>query len=516
MNLTIFIFTVLLLLIAEGTGAWTKRVLGIERRGYHAPVGFAFLLSVIEVLSLPALIMDLSFHWVIVVTCIVLAAGCVFLLFDLEDVRRSLFRWETLIVLACMALFIALSFRRGGVLTSPLEQDLSNKSVSALQAPKYQAYYHFAVCFAWLCNLPAKVFHIISPISLGQAEIYGLGMFYTAVSSMVIVDVVRRFHLKNHWFEFSLLVFLLLNGNYTAWSETNAWLGSSWLILFTAVSMLVCYSYVKSGNEQIKYLLLPVFGAGFACDNGFGLCSVAVLYGFLCYLLSVRKIRCLFDFFTFLIPLVLYVAVKSSDSWWWPLSWMLFFLYLWFSFRRYHRPLRRWIARTEEFLFDHGKLIMIGIIPALMTVFSLIITFVVKNSSLVSYSYYFQDFTEIPGIRDYIFLHSDIVEIILNIFRWGGAVCLYFLAEQPQDRMMRSILICTLVLFVNPLCTPAISYMTGPMFVYTFSVLFNPCTEGIMFLFVYRMFQWTVIGQWVLELTLCFGALFGLVGILLL
>ena len=81
--------------------------------------------------------------------------------------------------------------------------------------------------------------------------------------------------------------------------------------------------------------------------------------------------------------------------------------------------------------------------------------------------------------------------------------------------MVRSILLCTLILFVNPLCTPGISYFTGPMFAHTFSVLFNPCTEAIMFLFVYRMFQWTVIGQWVLELTLCSASLITLAGIVL-
>ena len=515
MYILIFLLSVLLLVIAEGTGAFAKRLLGIERKGYHAPIGFAFLMSVMQLLYFPAEIMGLSFHWIIVISSLVMTAGLVFLFFDLEDVKNSLFRWETMIVLLCVFLFLLTVFRREGVLGTSMETAFSLKPLSELKTPKYQGYYHFALYFAWLADLPHRLSASFPQVNVSAAEIYGLGLFYVLVSTMLIIDVVRGFKLKNHWFEFSLFAYLLLNGNYTAWSKNTAWLGTSWLILFTALSIMVAHSYLRDDNEQIKYLLLPVFGAGIACDNGFGLCAIAVLYGFMAYLFSIRKIRSLFDLFTFLIPLMLYIAVKSSDYWWWPLSWLLFFVYLWFSFRRYVRPLRRWIARGEEYMFDHYREIMYFAVPGLMVVFSLVLVFLIRNSRLISYTYYFSDFTAIDGMRDYIFLHSDIVEIILNIFRWGGLACLMYLAKEKQDCMVRSILLCTLILFVNPLCTPGISYFTGPMFAYTFSVLFNPCTEAMMFLFVYRMFQWTVIGQWVLELTLCFGALITLAGIVL-
>ena len=515
MYILIFLFTLALLGIAEGTGAWAKRMLGIDRTGYHAPVGFAFLLAVMQLLFYPAEIMGLSFRWIIVGSCLVLAAGLVFLFFDLPDVKKSLFRWETLIVLLTASMFIFLTMRGEGVLGNSMEQEFSSKLLSELQTPKYQGYYHFALCFAWLCDLPHRLIPSVPLVNISAAEIYGLGLFYVMVSTMLIVNVVRGFRLKNHWFEFSLFAYLLLNGNYTAWTQNTAWLGTSWLILFTALAIMVCHSYLRLENEQIKYLLIPVFGAGLACDNGFGLCAIAVLYGFMAYLFSIRKIRSLFDFFTFLIPLMLYIVVKSSEHWWWPLSWVLFLLYLWFSFRRYVRPLRRWIARAEEYFFDHYREIMFFGVPGVMVVFSVILVLLKKDSSLISYTYYFQDFTEVDGMRDYIFLHSDIVEIILNLFRWGGVVSLFLLAEEKQDSMVRTILLCTLILFVNPLCTPGISYFTGPMFAHTFSVLFNPCTEAIMFLYVYRMFQWTVIGQWVLEITLCSAALITLAGIVL-
>ena len=168
---------------------------------------------------------------------------------------------ETMIVLLCVFLFLLTVFRREGVLGTSMETAFSLKPLSELKTPKYQGYYHFALYFAWLADLPHRLSASFPQVNVSAAEIYGLGLFYVLVSTMLIIDVVRGFKLKNHWFEFSLFAYLLLNGNYTAWSKNTAWLGTSWLILFTALSIMVAHSYLRDDNEQIKYLLLPVFGA---------------------------------------------------------------------------------------------------------------------------------------------------------------------------------------------------------------------------------------------------------------
>ena len=46
------------------------------------------------------------------------------------------------------------------------------------------------------------------------------------------------------------------------------------------------------------------------------------------------------------------------------------------------------------------------------------------------------------------------------------------------------ILAVILIVFLNPLVTPAIVFLTGPMFFHTFHVLFNPFTEAVLFLYV--------------------------------
>ena len=511
MKAYIFALSFVLLLLAEGTGAWFKWILGIDRHGFNAPVGFALLLAASQVLYYPAQLFQYSFHWILVSTGIILIAAVFFVIYDLPDMKASLLRPDSLLVLGAGAVFIFLCAGHDVVSITPGDNPFP-KMMMDVKAPQFQGYFHFALAFARYLNLSCGFFGL-APVGYGAAQIYGMGLLYVLMSSMLIVDIVRRRELRNHWFEFALGIYLLMNGNYTAWNPDTAWLGRSWAVLFTTMAVYTGYRYLKEENEMTKYLWLPIMTAGLACDNSFGLSGIAVLYGFMVYLFSVHKIRSLFDLFTFVIPHVAYMAAVLASRWWPPLSVFLVMFYAWFSFRRYKRPIRRWIARAEEFCFDHYKELFLIAVPAVLTVASLIISAMQGWKGISSYTYYFSDFTEIDGMRDYLLIHSGILQIALNVFRWGGLVCLFWLAKEPCDRGIRVVLEAVLLVFLNPLCTPAISYMTGPMFIHTFHVLFNPFTEALLFLYVYRMFQWTVIGQWVLEILLCLGAFLGILGI---
>lgn len=503
--------SLVLLLLSEGTGAWFKRMLGIDRHGFNAPVGFALLLAVCQTLYYPAQIFNYSAHWIIVSTSIVLIAAFFFVIYDLADMKASLVRTDTLVVLAAAALFIALCSGYE-IVDISAAGPAAPVQMADIKAPQFQGYFHFALGWAHLINLPLKLMHLPA-VSQSGVQIYGLGILYVTISSMLIVDIVRRFGLRNHWFEFALGVYLLMNGNYTAWQPSAAWLGLSWSVLFTTMCVYTGYRYVKDGNEMHKYVWIPVLAAGLACDNSFGLSGFAILYGYMVYLFSVRKIRSLFDLLTFLIPHVVYCAAVLAVRWWRPLLWIIIVFYTWFSFRRYKKPLRRWIARTEEFCFDHYREIFLIGVPAVLAAASLVIGYLSGWKGMSSYLYYFSDFTEIDGMRDYLLIHSDLLQIALNIFRWGGLGCLIWMAKEPCDRSIRLMLLVILIVFLNPLVTPAIVFLTGPMFFHTFHVLFNPFTEAVLFLYVYRMFQWTVIGQWVLEILLCLSAFLGITGI---
>ena len=111
MKLYSYLATLVLLVIAEGTGAWLKRILGVDRSGFHAPTGFAFLFAVCQLFYYPAEILNLPMKFVAWVTGIVLIISILFVLYDLEDIAHSLFRRESLIILAIVAVAISLALR---------------------------------------------------------------------------------------------------------------------------------------------------------------------------------------------------------------------------------------------------------------------------------------------------------------------------------------------------------------------------------------------------------------------
>ena len=157
MKVLIYLASFLLLLLAEGTGAWLKRILGIGRNGYHAPIGFALLFSVCQLFYYPAEIFDWSMKAVVIITAIVLIASVVFVAYDLKDIFDAWFRKETLIILLAAALFIGISHFHN-VMASASEETFLAMKLSSIQAPQYQGYYYFTLAFSWFIEKLRLVF----------------------------------------------------------------------------------------------------------------------------------------------------------------------------------------------------------------------------------------------------------------------------------------------------------------------------------------------------------------------
>ncbi|MBO5554449.1 MAG: hypothetical protein J5941_02870, partial [Solobacterium sp.] len=144
MKAYIFALSLVLLLLAEGTGAWFKRILGIDRHGFNAPVGFALLLAVSQVLYYPVQLFQYSFHWILVSTGILLIAAVFFVLYDLPDMKASLLRRESLLVLAAGTVFVFLCTGHDVVSIAPGNVPFP-KMMGDVKAPQFQGYFHFAL-----------------------------------------------------------------------------------------------------------------------------------------------------------------------------------------------------------------------------------------------------------------------------------------------------------------------------------------------------------------------------------
>ena len=76
--------------------------------------------------------------------------------------------------------------------------------------------------------------------------------------------------------------------------------------------------------------------------------------------------------------------------------------------------------------------------------------------------------------------------------------------------MIQYIFLGMVVFFVNPLCLGVLTKITDMTNCsYSFEILFNPFTDVLIFFWIYTQFEWTVVGQWVLELSLLGCVLFG-------
>ena len=77
-------------------------------------------------------------------------------------------------------------------------------------------------------------------------------------------------------------------------------------------------------------------------------------------------------------------------------------------------------------------------------------------------------------------------------------------AKKKEDLFLKDFIIMMLIFFLNPLCTTLlVNTVAGIVFYRNFMTLFNPFTEIILFIYLYRFFEWNVIGQWILEIALC-------------
>ena len=508
---------ILLILISEGVGAWTLKTLKIEAKGFTAPIGFAMLLCVLQALYYSPQLWNLSFTWIIVISCIVLAAGVVLACMMHKEVWKHLFSKDMIVVIVCASLFLlalsrsaadysnmpALQFISGNINAAHLNMNMQMDTSGWL----FQGYYHFASFICWaLMGLENTVAGMQS-LSAESISVMGLGLVYSLISSMLIINLVRYLRFRNHWLGFCILIFSLLFTNFYYWKVTYAFSGDTYRSLFLAMMLYVIYRWCREDNEQIKYLLLIVIAAGLSVSGSFLFLSLEVLYCLAAFMFKKQKSRSLFDMFSFLGPVVAYgCAVLSAKNGWLALG--LAVLYGVFLFIRYQKYVRRIIWRLEDFFFEHAGLIFYILIPVTVTVGSLLVYFLVPDlSEVYGYARYFSNFKAGDSVKDYLFIYSDWLDNILNVLRWAGVILLFVFSKTDEDHFIKSLFLLMAILFLNPLCVVLLSStMTGTLYYRAFEIVFNPFTEVLILYSIYKVLEWQPLLQWVLELFLIAAA----------
>lgn len=502
--LNVLITAIFLVILSEGVGAWTLNILKIQNDGFNAPYGTAVIFSVLEIFYLPLMISHSSFNSCLVVTMIILVVAVVLWCLSLKYAWKNFFKLELLVVLISASLYTYLYVKYGEHIPSSDFNELSimvkNSSLNHIDLGDYrlQGYTLLGSLLSW-----------VFPTDMNIVA-YILGVYAEMISAMLALNIVKSFKLSNTWLKFTLICFVIFYSGFYSWKITGSFHGSNWRVIFIAEIIFVAYQWLKIGNEQIKYFMLFVTGAGMFCSSGFLMISIDIIYCIAVYLFRIQKIRSLFDLTTFMIPVVIYLFgwLYSYSK---ILSWILLLTYVFFCFYRYKRSVYHNMIWIENVLIEYAWQTFYIAIPLIFIICSFILRYGFPGLS-VPYSYYIQYFKTNP-MRSYMLLSKSPIDLLMMSIRWILLFIFLLKAKSKEDRMIQSLFLGMVVFFVNPLCMGMLGKITGmDLYADAFDILFNPFTDLLLFVVIYHLFEFKVYGQWILELCLVFSTVLGHIG----
>lgn len=476
-------------------------LLNLETDDFAAPVGVAVLFGLLEILYIPFMVTGGSYARVALVTVLVLLIAVICLIGSFTSCLKSLWRGRTIYVLLSgfllMGIFACCYEKLDPSLNEELmlmESNLHAGSIS-LAANPMQGYPLFG---SFILSLPHREPYF---------AILLLGVFANMVTVMLILDIVDSFRIGNPWFRFTLILASAFYYQFYSWKIVDAFKGGNWRIFFTAMLLYYFYQWIKTKEDSLKYAIIPIVCAGLFVSRGYLLIGSEVIYCISAWMLTHKKIRSLYDISTFLLPVFFYLC--SSLMLWkhWVGIGFLLILVLFYTFR-HHKKVYHYLIQLENVLMDHSRPLFYGLIPGIFLAGTFVLRFFIKGYGF-SYSSYLQYFSS-SYLKSYLFMNHSLSDCVLDVWRWAGLAVFLLRCNKEEDKMVRTVFAGMVVFFLNPLCLGLLSRITGySMYAYAFEILLNPFTDVMIFYWIYTQFEWTVLGQWILELTLIGAMLLG-------
>lgn len=495
-GLKMIMITLCLMILFEGVGLFVKRLLKLEGKGYEAPVGAMSLFGCAEVCFLPVFLFHLPTDAAIWILVGLLCFGLFTVVYEHKGIIHNILQKDSLYLLLSSIVFVI-------VLLSGNKQPAVFEEALAIQKEGVSA---AGTMLQGYAATTACLLRYVNPVFLSMVS----SCLFHALLVTFGMNVIRSFHLKNPWFVFTLGAYALFYSSFMDWMIFEAYMPETWRILVIAVVLWLIYRYVEENRETMTGLVMLASGAGLFFSDGFDMIAFVIFYCLGVWFVSRKREHTIFDLgLLFSVPWY-YKAVQMLMTT--PVMGVLMIAgYTLFLYGFRHRPFRRVVLRTEDWLYVHGvKLFAIGVPVVLMVV--TLITFLFFRNLLVPLSAY-RYFLESEPTKGYFFLDGKWTTYVLNIFRWTGMVILLLRADSEGKQEVRYMYILMLVLFVNPLTMGLVARYTGvTAYASAFEIFFNPFTDILLLIMVYRMFEWQVIGQWVLEIFLCVAVLVGNAG----
>lgn len=347
----------------------------------------------------------------------------------------------------------------------------------------YQGYYHLMSFFCWLINLPYYLGITGKYIENIKICIWLFGMLYSVVSSSLICDIVKE--ISNHKkLYYAVLIFTLFFTNFYYWKVAFAFYGNTYRTLFTTMLIYYIYKWLQ-GNKEYYWFIPIIIGAGLACSSSSLITVFASMLCLMGYLFIAKKENAFYDLSIFVFPLVIYACVILSKKNLIVGIVISIVAVLYYIFRN-NKYIKRIVNVIEDFLYKNSKLKFYVILPIIIMVISFLIN-KFDTEFLITYSYAFQDHQKYDMVKDYSFRYSHLMDNILNVIRYIGIILILCKAKSAEDNFIRTLIIIMMLIFVNPFAVSTIAYFVASnVFYRSIEVLFNPFTEMILLLYVYR------------------------------
>lgn len=517
----------LIILISSGFGIETVNLLNIKEKGFKSVIGFVVFIALIQILYYPAQIFNLSFNYIIVTSLFLIGVGILLCLKNYKEVIKEFLNYKFLIVIISVLIFsfinsklyLDIELSDSATYLNYIAQNIDIDKLNMFNPITgvygsewdiyylYQGYYHFASFLCWFVNINSFVFNVGSYLANITVSTWGLGLIYSVFSSMFIINILEYFEIKNKWFLFCVGMYLLFYSNFYYWKIAFSFYGNTYRVVIGALLIFYIYRWIKEGFNDIKHLFPIIIFAGLAFTSSFLFISFVIMFSLAIYLFMIEKEKVIYEMFTFVFPIAFFGIIMFGKVYKVFLIVGIVFISIIYIGRLF-KPIRRFMMSIDEFFYKNIKLIIIvtGVVLALASLYiNLNIDKYVAN-----YLHYFEDHQKYDMIKDYFFVYSNYLDNILNVIRWIGIVLFVLKAKTNEDKFIKNLILITLLIFLNPLCTSAIAYfLTGIVYYRLIEVIFNPFLELMFIISFYNFLKWNNIGQWCLKLSILFCVILG-------
>lgn len=499
----IFILSIVAIILFEGMGTAVLARLHIASGRFSAPYGAAVFLALCAIGYYPIQLVHGSFLWIQIITALVAlsAVGCT--IRHWRDVVYEFSRKEIWIIIVSLIVFLAvlyqchpdLEYSDAPMYLNNIAQNIHNPQINLfnLYTGKtgaewdalylYQGYYQ-------LVSVYASILLDLKSIPVLKSVIWGIGIIYSVLSAMLVVNIVKKLDISKRWQKIVLLVFALFYLNFYYWRIIDAYYGNTWRSFFITMLMFLIYRWLAGDfrDSSARWILALVSFAGIASSSSYLPVSFAALSIFAMYLCFLRRDNVFYNLSWIVLPLVIYACIllhRTHPAAGIGLA-LIFLVYYCFSQKDRVQDV---LVRVDEWFARHAKLLFVFVLPLLLMGYSLYMH-IADPDYLYDYEYFFRNHQDVDMVKDYFFVYSNWADNLINVLRWGGVVLVCRNALTSDERYLRFNFLMMIVIFMNPLCTPTIAkFLASNVFYRIWEVMFNPFTE------LYLLGAWMKAGE---------------------